>query len=304
MSLALYWPNGGYYTHLENLSAYKDYYTAPSVHPTFGALLAVQLFQMWRNLNRPNPFWIVESGASSGLLCHDIVNFSTHLPDGFPDALRYLCIDVRKTVGFESKLVHYRNVVGRISATQLPLIPFVGCILSNELLDAFPVHVVQQQNGQLKEVYVTTDVNGLKEQLGPPSTNALVHRLENLQIHLAEGQRAEINLSLDEWLHGAAQLLKRGYLLTVDYGREATELYSHERPNGTLTCYFDHLQTNNPFLRVGLQDLTSQVDFTTVKKLGMDVGLQPVTYLTQSKALNNLGIKHMMSLLATIRMFL
>ena len=296
MSLALYSPNGGYYTHLENFSAYQDYYTAPSSHPIFGALLTIQIFQMWQKLNKPDPFWIIELGASNGLLCHDIVKISAHLPEGFPDTLRYLCVDFRKTLGFESKLPDYNDVLGRISASQLPLVPLVGCILSNELLDSFPVHVVQQQNGELQEVYVTTSADGFMEQLGPPSTNALEERLDNLQIHLGEGQRAEINLSLAGWFSEVANCLERGYLLTVDYGQDATDLYSRKRPNGTLTCYFDHIQTNNPFLRVGLQDLTTHVDFTTVTKLGIDVGLHPVAYLTQSKALHNLGIRHMISL--------
>ena len=293
MQLALYWPNGGYYAGPAPSAPAKDYYTAPGAHPAFGALLAVQLFQMWQRLNEPRPFWVVEPGAGSGLLSHDIVAAAAHLPGGFPQALRYLCVDVRTGIGVESGLTVGSETVGRVAALGLPLRPFVGCILSNELLDAFQVHLVQQKDGNLLEVYVAGDEEGLKERLDLPSTGALARRLEELGVRLEEGQRAEVNLALEPWLRDVAASLRRGYLVTIDYGREANELYSRERFLGTLTCYHNQLQTDNPFLHIGLQDLTAQVDFTAVVRLGTGVGLKPVAYLPQGQALANLGIRRM-----------
>ena len=79
MARALYGP-GGYYT---RSGAGVDYYTSPQVHPAFGALLAVQLFQFWRLLERPDPFFVIEPGAGDGLLGRDICNAASHLPEGF-----------------------------------------------------------------------------------------------------------------------------------------------------------------------------------------------------------------------------
>ena len=124
-----------------------------------------------------------------------------------------------------------------------------------------------------------------------PSTPALRRRLDSLGIELAEGQRAEVNLAMDSWLREASQALKKGYVVTIDYGREAAELYSHERFRGTLTTFYRHTQTDNPYVRIGRQDMTSQVDFTTLKRLGEGYGLTNLGYLTQGRFLSNLGLR-------------
>ncbi len=300
MQLALYWPNGGYYSGTGRSAPARDYYTAPGAHPAFGALLAVQLFQMWRRLDEPRPFCVVEPGAGNGLLSHAIVAAAAHLPGGFPQALRYLCVDVRTGIGVESGLTLGGETVGRVAALGLPIRPFVGCILSNELLDAFPVHLVEQENGLLLEVYVESAGEGFTERLDRPSTGALARRLEELGVRLNEGQRAEVNLALGPWIREAATALRRGYLVTIDYGREAEDLYSAERPRGTLTCHHNQMQTDNPFLHVGFQDVTAQVDFTSVVRLGDEVGLRPVAYLPQGQAFTNLGIRRMMGALTAL----
>ena len=83
MEMALYWPNGGYYSVSSPTGPRGDFYTAPGAHPSFGALLSVQLYQMWLLLDQPRPFWVVEAGAGNGLLCHDSVSFARHLPEDF-----------------------------------------------------------------------------------------------------------------------------------------------------------------------------------------------------------------------------
>ena len=93
MDVALYWPDGGYYYLGDPIGGSGDYYTSPLAHPAFGALLAVQLFQMWRLLERPSSFHVIEPGAGSGGLCRDIIAFASQLPDGFGDSLRYVCVD-------------------------------------------------------------------------------------------------------------------------------------------------------------------------------------------------------------------
>ena len=141
------------------------------------------------------------------------------------------------------------------------------------------------------EVYVTLRDGCFVEEMDEPSTPALRRRLDSLGIELAEGQRAEVNLAMDSWLREAAQALKKGFVVTIDYGREAAELYSHERFRGTLTTFYRHTQTDNPYVRIGRQDMTSQVDFTTLKRLGEGYGLTNLGYLTQGRFLSNLGLR-------------
>ena len=304
MELALYWPRGGYYRGPSPTGAEGDFYTAPGAHPAFGSLLCLQLYQMWRLLESPNPFWVVEAGAGSGLLCRDVVRFAHSLPNDFHRSLQYLCLDPSLVPGLKEgndggadpnpltcPTGGDETRIQPLVTNGLPLAGVVGCIVSNELLDAFPVHVVENRGGRLLEVYVTLRDGCFVEEMDEPSTPALRRRLDSLGIELAEGQRAEVNLAMTSWLGEAAQALKKGYVVTIDYGREAAELYSHERFRGTLTTFYRHTQTDNPYVRIGRQDMTSQVDFTTLKRLGEGYGLTNLGYLTQGRFLSNLGLR-------------
>ena len=296
MDVALYHPGGGYYTSGERVGAGGDFYTGPSLHPAFGALLALQLFQMWELLGRPSPFTVAEPGAGNGLLCRDIVaaarastgsGGTAVLPDEFARSLRYACLDRRGYGGLERGLPG----VSRLAADGLPLRGMTGCVLSNELLDAFPAHQVTMEQGRLREVYVTPDGDGLATQTGEPSTPLLAQRLSSLGAELAEGQTAEVNLALDDWVEAAAQALERGFVLTIDYGRAAEELYSPtERFRGTLTTFHRHLQTDRPLERIGRQDMSAQVDFTSLARAGRQAGLDFLGYTTQAAFLHNLGL--------------
>ena len=287
MEVALYHPSGGYYTSEERVGAVGDFYTSPSVHPAFGALLALQMFQMWKLLERPDPFTVTEPGAGNGLLCRDILNAAAGLPEGFRRSLRYICLDRRADPGRERGLPG----VSRVASSGLPLRGMVGCLLSNELMDAMPVHQVTLEQGRLREVYVTLDGDGFAAQTGEPSTPLLARRLTGLGLELSEGQTAEVNLALDPWTEEAAQSLERGFLLTIDYGRAAGELYSpEERFRGTLTTFHRHLQTDRPLERVGQQDMSAQVDFTTLANTGTRAGLELLGYTSQAAFLHNLGL--------------
>ena len=296
MDLALYWLRGGYYTSGNPIGPGGDYYTSPQVHPVFAALLAVQLFQMWQLLDRPDPFTVVELGAGNGILCRDLTACWDSLPCKPPPTLRYVCLDRRAAAGLEADAG-----ASRVTASAIPFQGIVGCILSNEYLDAFPVHQVTMTPDGLQEVYVALDNGQLATQLRAPSTPALAARLQALDIELAEGQTAEICLSLDCWAQQVAASLERGFVLTVDYGRPAAELYSPElRPRGTLTTYYRHTQLDAPLRHVGRQDITSQVDFTSVVDAGRRRGLDLLGLDTQGRFLRHLGLSRMQQRLASL----
>ncbi len=290
MEVALYHPLYGYYTSGERIGAAGDYYTSSSVHPAFGALLSIQLFQMWDLLGRHVPFTVVEAGAGNGLLCRDIVAGASRLAGEFSRSLRYVCVDRRALPGLE------RDVPGvsRVASELLPLRGTVGCILSNELLDAMSVHQVTVEGGELRENYVALDGHTLTIKAGEPSTPLLKQRFESLGVELVEGQTAEINLAVDDWVNDVAQSLDRGFVLTIDYGRLAEDLYSpSERFRGTLTTFRNHLQTDRPLDRIGQQDMTSQVDFTALARAGERAELDLLGYTTQSNFLQNLGLTNL-----------
>jgi SAM-dependent MidA family methyltransferase len=309
MEVALYWHEDAYYSRAHGQEGGPfgpggDYYTSPMAHPAFGALLSVQLYQFWLLLDRPNPFWVIEPGSGNSQLCRDILQAATSLPARFFDSLRYLCVERN-----HQRTLPFLPGAHAISAVELPLRNVRGCVISNELLDSFPVHQVRVERGRLREVYVALEPDDrsgeerLVEQLGDPSTPFLEARMEELNIQLGEGQTAEINLGLDSWASSVATSLEAGFVLTIDYGRPATELYSAElRPRGTLVTYYRHTQTDSPFRNIGQQDMTAQVDFTSVVNVGSRAGLETLGYTTQSQFLRNLGFDQLRRWLATAQL--
>ncbi len=294
MARALYGP-GGYYT---RNSAGSDYYTSPQVHPAFGALLAVQLFQFWRLLSRPDPFFVIEPGAGAGLLARDVCNAASDLPEGFGDSLRYTAID--RSPGYrDARGPTLTKITG--DALRLPFRNVTGCIISNELLDALPVHRVRMERGTLRELYVgiESDVadgyeGRLVEIAGDPSTPGLERRLSDIGVNLSDGQTAEICLLLDDWAASVASALDMGFVLTIDYGRSADDLYDPvQRPHGTLVTYRSHHQTDAPLVDPGRQDITAQVDFTSVGLAGERAGLTTLGNTSQGSLLTRLGLQTM-----------
>lgn len=297
MDTALYGP-GGYYTRPD---AGADYYTGPQIHPAFGALLAVQLFHLWTLLGRPSPFNVLETGGGGGLLCRDILNAAVHLPDGFGDAIHHTVVDRRPNGGMEGGPRNARRVMGDALALQQAAIPRpTHCVVSNELLDALPVHRVRMDSGRLRELYVGVESDvadgyegALVETAGEPSTPALQRRLDELGIRLVDGQTAEMCLLLDEWAESVtAALESAGFVVTIDYGRAAADLYDPAvRLHGTLVTYRNHTQTDAPLQDVGRQDITAQVDFTSVQAAGESAGLHTVGNVPQGWLLQRLGLQ-------------
>ncbi len=296
MATALYGP-GGYYT---RSTAGADYYTSPRIHPAFGALLTVQLFHLWDLLERPSQFHVVEPGGGDGLLCRDILTASRHLPGGFADAIRYTVVDQSVTAGHEAAFSNATRVVADILTADPSSLPSpVHCILSNELLDALSVHRVRMEGGRPRELYVAIESDvadgyegALVEISGEPSTPALEARLSDLAITLTEGQTAELCLQLDAWAHATSTLLDAGFALTIDYGLAAGDLYDPaERPQGTLVTYRNHRQTDAPLHDIGRQDITAQVDFTSLQRAGEAAGLITVGNVPQGVFLQRLGLQ-------------
>ena len=289
MELALYHPDG-YYAARRGISASGDYYTSPIVHPAFGALIAVQLRVMWETQGRPSRFHVVEAGAGDGTLARDILSFAGEWADEFAGALRYVAVDRAPAAEGE------RDGVRWIRDGGLPLSGIVGCVLSNELLDAFPVHRFAIEDGELLELYVTLDDDGrFSERLGLPSTPAIGERLSRLGRRLPDGFKSEVNLGIEGWIREAASALERGYVLTIDYGAEADALYSDARSGGTFQTHYRHVGGSSPYQRVGRQDMTAHVDFSALLDAGRDVGLRPAFLTTQGEFLRSLGLDRMMS---------
>jgi len=124
---------------------------------------------------------------------------------------------------------------------------------------------------------------------GPPSTPALEDYLQRIGVTLEPGWRAEINLQSVDWIRDAARRLRRGFIIVIDYGHEARELYSPTHVQGTLTTFARHMITGPewagapPWLQQpGEQDITAHVDFTSVRAAAEAEGLRTLGFLDQT----------------------
>jgi SAM-dependent MidA family methyltransferase len=167
------------------------------------------------------------------------------------------------------------------------------------LLDNLPVHRFAIQGGRVKEVFVTLARGNLTEVLDEPSSPRIGKRLASLGLVLPEGYRGEVNLATEDWASQLATTLDRGFVLTIDYGQLAADLYSPQNAHGTLVCFNRHVVGSDPYQHIGQQDITVQVDFTSLMRLGERRGLATVGYALQRHFLANLGFSAFLDALQT-----
>ncbi len=91
-----------------------------------------------------------------------------------------------------------------------------------------------------------------------------------------------------------ARALGRGFVITIDYGHTAQDLYGPDRPRGTLLCYYSQMASESPYSRVGLQDMTAHVDFTSLAITGEEGGLHVTGFTNQMSFLMGLGVERML----------
>jgi SAM-dependent MidA family methyltransferase len=297
MAMALYHPQHGYYSSpRQSMGRHGDYLTSPEVHPIFGSLVAKQLWQMWQAMGEPQPFTVVEMGAGSGLLARDILGWAGRRAPEFFQALEYRLIEVNDWLVDDQRRLLRQVDASLARASWLPSLESIaaesvsGCFLSNELIDSFPVHRLTVRDGRLHELYVDWQRERFVESLGPPSTPLLQDYFHRLGLLPGEGCSAEVNLEALEWMKAVGRALGRGFVLTFDYGYPAEELYAPWRKDGTLLCFYRHNPSTDPYARLGRQDMTSHVDFTSLVQAGQEQGLEPLGLASQGRFLTALGI--------------
>ena len=298
MEAALYDPEFGYYmTAGPRIGREGDYYTSLDVHPVFAELVGRQIVQAADTISPTGEFTIVEMGAGKGLLAQHLLNtFRRDHPD-LLSRLRYLLVE-RSPAMVETQKQRLRDLTGAgVSIAWVPALDAVpadsitGVFLSNELVDAFPVHRVVKRPVGLREIFVGWDGAHFIEIEAPPFSPELEAYFARIGISLEVGQQAEVNLQALKWMKQVGTRLRRGLVVTIDYGHAATDLFAPARKTGTLLGYYRHNVSDSPYIRVGQQDLTAHVDFTSLALAGQDVGLEVTGFTNQLHFLIGLGIE-------------
>jgi len=289
MALCLYHPEQGYYmTPRTRIGKEGDFFTSSSVHSLFGRLIARQLIQM-RELLGNGAFTVAEQGAGEGHLALDILDALRDEAPEFYAQLRYRLVEVSPDNRRRQRevLEDHRQ---RIDWCELAdLSGMEGCFLSNELVDAFPVHLVERREGQFLEVYVVERDGAFAEELRPLSAPQIEEHFRMLGTAPVEGNRGEVNLEATRWMGRVGELLGRGFVLTIDYGYPAAELYAPFRRTGSLMCYHRHTSGEDPYRLIGNQDITAHVDFTALQRAGEQAGLATLYFGEQYRFLMGLG---------------
>ena len=281
MELALYHPEYGYYgSGRANIGKRGDFYTNSHATAIYGRMVAEVALAL--SCSTGNGCTFVEMGAGEGYFASDFLDHLGRYHKGH--GIRYIIIE--NSPGMEAKQrerlgEHAKGINWYKALEEMPE-PIDGIFFSNELLDAFPFHMVKQEKDVLKEVYISLHRGQLTKELGYLSTGLIPRYYNRLQLMLEPGMTTEVNLNSLDWVRSVSQKLRKGYVITVDYGYPAREYYSPSRLNGTFLCYHEHKTLEDPLLHIGEQDITSHVDFTSVSMVGKNEGLQTLLFTYQS----------------------
>jgi SAM-dependent MidA family methyltransferase len=294
MAAALYDERDGYYNRpdLARWGRAGDYRTSPERSPLFAATCACHFAGLYAELGAPDSWTVIEAGAGAGDFAWGVLNtFAQDYPHIFT-ATRYV-LDEQSAAASVRARARLSAFAERVECQSLSTISArANLVFANELLDALPVHRVVQRAGRLRELYVDlNEMGGFVWAESEPSTPRLAAHFARLNIELAEGQITEVNLAAEDWLARAATALTSGYLIIVDYGAEAAELYdASQRPDGTLRAFRRHQLRTDLLADPGTQDLTTTIDWTQLKQAATDAGLQTILFTRQDEFLLRAGL--------------
>ncbi len=293
MELCLFHPEHGYYSSGKARIGKKgDFYTAPSVHRSFGETISRFLAEASFLLQGEN-FTVVEFGASGGQLALDILEALSRNHPALYSKTDYVMSEASPTAVLAAKerLKEHRGRVRWIDdLREIGIGGFRGVVIANEFLDSLPFHRLKSAGGEIREVFLSLRDGEIEEVLRDPEAEGIYGFSKRYLEGYAQGEEAEACLLAGKWLAEVGKALKRGFVLSIDYGSLSTELYSAGRRKGTFRCFYRHELSSDPYTRIGEQDITADINFSELMRVGDTLGLAAVKYTTQGQFLVDWGI--------------
>ena len=302
MDMALYAPGLGYYSAgAHKIGESGDFITAPEISPLFSRCIARQCGQVLGYMQGSGLMTreradILEVGAGSGVMACNILMeleqmgtlpahyYILEISADLRDRQRHM---IQKRVPHLGHHVHWLE--------HIPEKGFTGIVLANEVLDAMPVHRIHIDRKTEQEFFVAADNGNFTWSLDALSSQDLQRRIiairQILQYDIGNpGYTTEINLAAERWILSIADSMLSGLILILDYGFPQREYYHPQRSEGTIMCHYRHRAHDNPLIHVGMQDITSHVNFTAIAEAAHDAGLTVSGYTTQGHFLLACGI--------------
>jgi SAM-dependent MidA family methyltransferase len=305
MEHVLYAPGLGYYSAgCTKIGAQGDFVTAPEISSLFSRCIARAISPVLQQLTTLK---ILEVGAGSGKMAADILNEFNDMKLIIED---YYILE-RSAELRERQQRTIKKIAPKLfnKVQWLDTLPtsFTGVVIANELLDAMPIQIFKKKNQSIVERHVAFQDDQFIWVDDTPVNSRLESRLskieKNINGEFSENYQSEVNFAAEDWLSSINAILDKGYILLIDYGYSEKEYYHEQRSQGTLSCYYRHTQHDDPFLYLGLQDITAHIDFSnladTVIETRQNVGeagaagLQLNGYTTQSHFLLASGLMEM-----------
>ena len=292
MEIALYTPALGYYTSANNIFGGEgDFITAPELTPLFSRCIARQICQAMAEID--SAISVLEFGAGAGTMAIDILK-ELQVLDSLPS--NYYIVEIspllqqRQREKIVEQLPH---LLDRVSWVKEVPDEFVGIIVGNEILDAIPPQRIRfNPDGNHQELYVELKDNRFCWVAGEITDSRI---FENYRENFIVPYETEVNLEAMDWIAGIAHKLKQGVILLIDYGYEEKEFYRPERHKGTLMCHYKHLAHENALIHVGLQDITSHVNFTQIAEAAFGNGLSVLGFTNQTYFLISCGLESLLT---------
>lgn len=299
MNACLYDRTYGYYrSGPVRVGKVGDFYTSSGIGRVLAEILAGCAKAYGEAIGEP--LKLIEWGAGTGRLSAQIAAAGGKRSSDWPERFQSILIEDHPAHGRAAREAFVDNC-GQLVAEPLiassddawhsSWLKQPALVLANELLDAFPVHRIQRTDGELYELGVAGDeVHGFHEVYMPITDSRISGWLARDGIHLREGQRTEVHADAAAFLKRLGGVMTTGRLVLIDYGHEAAEYTAEHRMNGTLMCYWRHLASDSPYIRIGEQDITSHVPFTFIRREAEESGWQVTSYSTQKQFLIDHGV--------------
>jgi len=289
MASALYDPTHGYYaSEKQRVGKEGDFITSISIGSCFGMILAIRLHTFWLESGKTAPFHIIEPGANNGELCADILNKIQKLSPEFYQATHYHLIESTPAlIAAQQQTLSTRFPEKFTSHSSLQEISNLhGAILSNELIDAFPVELIQLNNGEWKQLAVTlTDEKTLTLTPATITDTTLREFCDSLGTQFPDGYTTEYSPDIPSFTREASNALASGLFITVDYGHAREDYYHPDRITGTLQTYYQHQKSDDPLIAPGEIDITTHIDLTHLTTSAEACGFTSPSLRTQASYL-------------------
>ena len=296
MQMALYEPGLGYYSAgASKIGEGGDFVTAPEISSLFSICLARQCAEVMSELSQAV---ILELGAGTGVMASDVLK---ELQKQGCLPLKYCILEPSADLRQRQEQLLNARIPDLLPIVQwldvMPDEPFDGIVLANEVLDAMPVQRFQLEQGNIYELRVEWHEDGFAwsrctadEELEQRVGDIIRQSKEPFR----DGYSSEINVDLDAWLKSLSDCLHTGLMIFIDYGYSRHEYYHEQRMQGTLLCHYRHRAHSDPFVFVGLQDISASVDFTAVAEAGLKAGLKVSGFTNQTSFLLACGLEQIM----------